>query len=385
MTLLCAPPLSLYVHFPWCVKKCPYCDFNSHTLKGALPEEDYIRALIQNLDQSLDDMGEREIATIFMGGGTPSLFSEKSIATLLDEIRHRTKWRSNIEITLEANPGTVEQQRFKGYFQAGVNRVSLGIQSLNDIHLKALGRIHSADNAKRAMEAVKMAGFERINIDIMFGLPEQTLEEGLADLNQGLALEPSHLSWYELTIEPNTLFWHTPPHLPEEDNIIELHTLGQKVLKEHGMAQYEVSAYTREQPCHHNVNYWEFGDYLAIGAGAHGKITHPDRQEIIRYHHYRSPKQYMDRTLGFIQGKQAIPSDQLAFEFMLNALRLKQGVKTTYFTERTGLPLSSITSTLDAAKQKGWLEAYSTHLRATPEGYRFLNDLVGMFISDHEN
>lgn len=384
MTLI-APPLSLYIHFPWCVKKCPYCDFNSHTLKDSLPEKEYIQALLNNLEQSLNQVGEREIISIFMGGGTPSLFSEKSIATLLNEIQRKTKWRHDIEITLEANPGTVEQQRFKGYRDAGINRISLGIQSLNDKHLQALGRIHSADNAKRAVEAVKAAGFDRVNIDIMFGLPNQTLEEGLADLTEGLALQPSHLSWYELTIEPNTLFWHNPPKLPEEDNIIELHTLGQDILREHGMIQYEVSAYTREAPCRHNVNYWEFGDYLAIGAGAHGKITQVDTQEIIRYHHFRGPKQYMDQSQGFVQGKQLIPSDQLAFEFMLNALRLTQGVKTDYFSQRTGLPLSNITPILNQAKQKGWLEDTSTHLRATAEGYRFLNDLVAMFLPHHAN
>lgn len=379
------PPLSLYIHFPWCVKKCPYCDFNSHTLKESLPENEYVKALLLNLEQSLDYIAGREITSIFMGGGTPSLFSESSIKYLLEQIRARTKWDNDIEITLEANPGTVEQHRFTGYFEAGINRISLGVQSFNDIHLQTLGRIHSADNAKKAVEAVKNAGFKHLNIDLMFGLPNQTLAEGLADLKEAIALEPSHLSWYELTIEPNTLFWHQRPTLPEEDNIIELHTQGQTLLAQHGFNQYEVSAYTRDLPCRHNVNYWEFGDYLAIGAGSHGKITNCKHNEITRYHHFRSPKQYMDIAQNFVQEKQLIPNDQLPFEFMLNALRLTKGVSTSFFTQRTGLPLAKIAPLLKTAYEKGWLEDYSSRIRATPTGYRFLNSLVSLFLPNHEH
>lgn len=375
---------SLYIHFPWCVKKCPYCDFNSHALKTDLPEEQYIEALLLNLAQAESYYQDKTLKTIFMGGGTPSLFSPQSIERLLHAIRHRLKWANEVEITLEANPGTVEQTRFKGYLEAGVNRISLGVQSFHDAHLQTLGRIHTADHAKRAIEAVKEVGFKHFNIDLMFGLPQQTLEEGLQDLEEAMALQPTHLSWYELTLEPNTYFWHHPPTLPVEDTIIDLHTQGQAYLQDHGFKQYEVSAYTKEVPCYHNMNYWEFGDYLAIGAGSHAKIS-LGNQQIMRYHHFRSPKQYMDLTQGFVQGKQLIPHDQLAFEFMLNALRLKEGVPTRFFTERTGLPLSTIAEPLARAQQNGWLKDYSNQLCATPTGYRFLNDLVSLFLKDEQH
>jgi putative oxygen-independent coproporphyrinogen III oxidase len=371
---------SLYIHFPWCVKKCPYCDFNSHSLKESLPEKDYINALILNLKQSQEIIQGMSLKTIFMGGGTPSLFSPDAIHSLLQSIQEIIPFEKNIEITLEANPGTVEQSRFKGYFDAGINRISLGVQSLHDHHLQALGRIHSANQAKQAVEAVKAAGFQHLNIDIMYGLPEQTIEQGLQDLSDAIALAPTHFSWYELTIEPNTYFWHHPPKVTEEEDVITLHAMGQSYLREQGFSQYEVSAYYQKEPCRHNLNYWEFGDYLAIGAGSHAKISCVEQQQIMRYHHFRSPKQYMDLNQGFVQAKQLVPSDQLAFEFMLNALRLTHGVPVKYFSERTGLPLEAIEPMLNEARMKGWLKHDPDRLCATPEGARFLNDLVSLFL-----
>lgn len=377
--------ISLYIHFPWCVKKCPYCDFNSHTLNGELPEKEYIQALLLNLKQSRTDYQGKTLRTIFMGGGTPSLFSPQSIDVLLKAIQQEIPFANDIEITLEANPGTVDQSRFKGYFEAGINRISLGIQSLNDHHLKALGRIHSASHAKRAVEAVKEAGFQHLNIDLMFGLPNQTIEQGLNDLKEGMALGSNHLSWYELTIEPNTFFWHHPPQRSSEDDIFDLQLAGQALLNENGFKQYEVSAYHRDKPCLHNVNYWEFGDYLAIGAGSHGKISHLDQNKIFRYQHFRSPKQYMDHSLGFLQKKQSVPSHQIAFEFMLNALRLTNGVPVDYFSARTGLALEVILDKLHLAKQRGWIMLDNERLCPTLEGSRFLNDLVSLFLPDHED
>lgn len=376
-------PLSLYIHFPWCVKKCPYCDFNSHTLKNALPEEEYIDALLLNLKQSIVYLQGREITSIFMGGGTPSLFSPTCISRLLKTIESMVPFHPKIEITLEANPGTVDQERFKGYFQAGINRISLGIQSFDDEKLKALGRIHSGSHAKKAIDAAFDAGFTNINIDLMHGLPKQTIEEGLDDLRQGLAFKTTHLSWYELTLEPNTFFWHHPPPLPTEDNIITLQNEGKHLLSQHGFSQYEVSAYSRGIPSRHNLNYWEFGDYLAIGAGSHGKVT--TDEGIFRYHHFRSPKQYMDISQGFLQEKQLIPSDQLAFEFMLNALRLKEGVSLSSFTERTGLSLNDIAPLIQQAQEQGWMTKDAKRLCTTSKGFSFLNNVVSLFLAESES
>lgn len=384
MSSLTLPPLSLYIHFPWCVKKCPYCDFNSHALKSALPEEHYIDALIMNLEHSLAFTAHRPLQSIFMGGGTPSLFSEHAIARLLDHIQRCLPLADNLEITLEANPGTVDRTRFIGYRHAGVNRISLGVQSFQDSHLHRLGRIHSADDAKHAIEAVDRAGFDRLNIDLMFGLPDQTVEEGLSDLHTAMALAPEHISWYELTIEPNTLFWHHPPTLPEEGILFELYQQGQATLAHAGYHPYEVSAYTRQAPCRHNMNYWEFGDYLAIGAGAHGKITQLETDSILRYHHFRHPKQFMDASQRWIQECATVAFAQLPFEFMLNALRLTHGVPIQYFCERTGLPLHTIATTLAHAQHKGWLVEPTTVLQATPLGYRFLNDLISLFLANSD-
>lgn len=380
--LLQLPPLGLYIHFPWCVKKCPYCDFNSHTLKQDLPEAEYVACLLQNAELAFSDAQHRPIETIFMGGGTPSLFSAKALDVLLRGLRKVFSFSPDIEITLEANPGTVEQQRFNEYRAIGINRLSLGIQSFNEKHLEKLGRIHNGVEAQKAIMTVRDAGFTNFNCDLMFGLPQQTIAEGLADLEIAIALNPTHLSWYELTLEPNTYFWHHPPRLPEDDLIIALQEQGQGLLQAAGFSQYEVSAYSQQIPCRHNVNYWEFGDYLAIGAGGHAKITQPQHSAIVRYHHFRHPKQYMDVTQGFINEKNAIPTSQLAFEFMLNALRLKAGVPTKYFSERTGLPLNTIKDPLKVAYEKGLLLPYEEQLCTTPLGYRFLNDVVSLFLTE---
>ena len=378
------PPLSLYIHFPWCVKKCPYCDFNSHALKQDLPEADYIACLLENAKQSLPFVEDRQIQSIFMGGGTPSLFSAGALDILLQGLRNLFHFSDSIEITLEANPGTVEQQRFNDYHAIGINRLSLGIQSFNEKHLEALGRIHNGQEAEKAIDTVRQAGFTNFNCDLMFGLPDQSIEQGLQDLQKAISLCPTHLSWYELTLEPNTFFWHHPPKLPEDDLIIDLQEQGQVLLAQNGYSQYEVSAYSQQIPCRHNQNYWEFGDYLAIGAGGHGKVTDVKNLSVLRYHHFRHPKQYMDQSQGFVHEQFPIPASQLAFEFMLNALRLKAGVPTKLFTQRTGLALSAILPSLNHAYQKGWLLPFEETLCTTPLGYRFLNDVVSLFLPDNQ-
>lgn len=372
-------PLSLYIHFPWCVKKCPYCDFNSHTIKGEIPEAQYIDVLLQHFIQLIPRAANRPIASIFMGGGTPSLFSASSLKKLLQGISDHHPLQPNLEITLEANPGTVEQSRFTQYRAIGINRLSLGVQSFNDHHLQQLGRIHDAQQAIKAIQAAKHAGFTEFNIDLMFGLPHQTLQQGLDDLKQAIELKPTHLSWYELTIEPNTAFWHQVPPLPPDETVFSLQQAGQALLTQAGFAQYEVSAYSRHQPCYHNLNYWQFGDYLAIGAGSHGKITDFEHQQIIRYQHFRHPKQYMEQKSS-LEKQHVIPTQELPFEFMLNALRLKKGVMSHTFLKRTGLSLESIYPPLQLAHQKKWLQPFNETLCTTDLGYRFLNDVISLFL-----
>lgn len=373
-------PLSLYIHFPWCVKKCPYCDFNSHALKEDLPEKAYIDALILNFKKVNAKANHRPIKSIFMGGGTPSLFSPEGLQRLLQSLKEHCQFSTEIEITLEANPGTVESGRFQAYRDIGINRLSLGIQSFNDKHLKILGRIHDAAQAHAAIETVQKAGFSNFNLDLMFGLPEQTIDEGICDLRTAISYQSTHLSWYELTLEPNTYFWHHPPVLPQDDAIFELQENGQALLKENGFAQYEISAYSKNIPCQHNLNYWEFGDYLAIGAGAHGKITTLQNNEIMRYHHFRHPKQYMDSARGFIEDEQVIQASQLPFEYCLNALRLTHGVPIEGFSKRTGLSLDVIQTQLEKAVNANLLMPFSQTLCATKLGYRFLNDLTKLFM-----
>lgn len=374
------PPLSLYVHIPWCVRKCPYCDFNSHEARQEIPEREYVDALLRDLEQDLPRVWGRPVYSIFIGGGTPSLFSPESIDCLLSGVRARLPLDQDVEITLEANPGTVELERFKGFRAAGINRLSIGIQSFNEVKLKALGRIHGPSEAMRAAEAARAAGFNNFNLDLMFGLPQQSVEEALADIRRAIELEPSHLSVYQLTIEPNTLFHARPPKLPDDDSIGEMQIQLQTELAATGYWQYEVSAYAREGfECRHNLNYWEFGDYLGIGAGAHAKITQAGG--ITRLWKVKQPNEYL-RTAGApesIGGEQPLSRQHTVTEFMMNALRLNRGFPSRLFAERTGLPISVAARPLQEAEQKGLITWDIETLRPTDTGFRYLNNLVAMF------
>lgn len=374
-------PLSLYVHIPWCVRKCPYCDFNSHAVRDELPEAAYIDTVLADLRHEARWAQGREIQSIFIGGGTPSLFSAQSIAKLLDSANRIVPFASDIEITMEANPGTFEQDKFAGFLAAGVNRLSIGVQSFNTHHLKALGRIHSGQEAERAIVAAHQLGFKRLNIDLMHGLPDQTPQQALADLAQGLALGPDHLSWYQLTIEPNTEFYQRPPQIPEDDALWEIQQQGQARIHAAGFTQYEVSAYAKAPTARarHNLNYWEFGDYIGIGAGAHGKVTDLSTREIHRRWKQRSPKAYMT-NIDPLGGSRILAPDELPFEFMMNALRLIDGVPTERFHERTGQPIEVMAAVLQQAREKGLLHPH--RLQATPQGQLFLNDLLGLFLDE---
>ena len=383
-----APPLSLYVHIPWCVKKCPYCDFNSHAREGALPVDAYIDATLADLDRDLDRFGEavagREVVSIFFGGGTPSLFAPDAIARLIDGAATRIGFRDGIEITMETNPGTVEHGRFDEYLRAGVTRISLGVQSFDDDKLRRLGRIHSAGEADRAIKTAQDAGFDNINLDLMYALPEQTLNGALADVDRAIAFAPAHVSHYQLTLEPNTLFAAKPPPLPDSDAAWDMQEACQRKLGEAGYAQYEVSAYARDsRRSVHNLNYWTFGDYLGIGAGAHGKITEANG-DVIRTAKVKLPRSYLERAarreaFGTLD---RVATEQLPFEFMLNALRLESGISIDAFESRTGLERSDIATPLAEARERGWLEADANALRPTESGRRFLNDLIGLFLPD---
>ncbi len=380
MQMLPNIPLSLYIHIPWCVRKCPYCDFNSHTLKNDLPEEDYIAALIRDLDENLHYCQGRSIKSIFFGGGTPSLFSGKSIATILNGVTKRLTLEPLCEVTLEANPGTTEQQRFKDYLSAGVNRLSIGIQSLQDSQLKILGRIHDKATAARAVKTAQDAGFDNINVDIMFGLPEQATQDALQDLKEAIGFNTKHLSWYQLTLEPNTAFYHQRPSLPPDEEIWEMQLAGQQLLKESGFEQYEVSAYSKpNHPCQHNLNYWQFGDYLGIGAGAHSKITLPNF-EIIRHWQVKNPRDYLDTKKNLTQQEISVSEQDRVFEFMLNALRLNSGFHLNLFKERTGLDRHVLDTLVAKAQSKKLIEISNSFLKPTELGKRFLNDLVEFFL-----
>ena len=387
--VLTAPPLSLYIHIPWCVRKCPYCDFNSHAHDGALPVDDYVAALLADLDADLVQFDEalagRALASVFFGGGTPSLFGPDAIARILDGVAARMGLVDGIEITMETNPGTVEHGRFDGYLRAGVNRISFGVQSFDDDKLRRLGRIHSAAEAERAIRDAQDAGYVNINLDLMYALPLQTPDGALADLERAIALAPTHISHYQLTLEPNTLFASRPPPLPDEDSAWDMQEAGQRALADAGYAQYEVSAYARDgQRCAHNLNYWRFGDYLGIGAGAHGKLSDATAGTITRTTKVMLPRGYLERaTRGTAFGKrEAVAREQLPFEFMLNALRLDEGVGIRVFEERTGLDRSSIANPLGAARARGWLAADPERLHPTETGRRFLNDLIGSFLPE---
>ncbi|MFZ7217294.1 radical SAM family heme chaperone HemW [Avibacterium avium] len=378
------PPLSLYVHIPWCVQKCPYCDFNSHAQKGGIPEQEYIAHLLSDLRQDLAryqaSIGDRTLHSIFIGGGTPSLFSAQSIAQLLQGIEQQIPFAPNIEITLEANPGTAEASRFAGYVEAGVNRLSLGIQSFDDEKLQRLGRIHNSAEAKNAVQMAKDAGFKRINLDLMHGLPNQTLTQALDDLRQAIALEPSHLSWYQLTIEPNTMFAYRPPTLPDDDALWDIFEQGHRLLSQAGYGQYETSAYAKAgDQCRHNLNYWRFGDYLAIGCGAHGKLTFPNG-DIFRFSKTKHPKGYMRGE--YLYEEKPIPLDERPFEFFMNRFRLLEPVPKIEFENLTGLSCDVIAEQIDWAKSQKYIQENHRTWQITEQGKLFLNELLTEFLPE---
>jgi putative oxygen-independent coproporphyrinogen III oxidase len=385
LSLQALPPLSLYVHLPWCLKKCPYCDFNSHEWRdgGALPEQRYLDALRADLEAALPFVWGRRVVSVFIGGGTPSLFSPAVVATLIADIRARLPLEPGCEITLEANPGTFERDRFRAYRDGGVTRLSVGVQSFDDERLRALGRVHDAAQAKAALEEAARC-FDTFNLDLMYALPGQTVAELARELDTALAFAPPHLSIYHLTIEPNTLFAKTPPAgLPDDDLSSDMLDLITDRTAAQGLERYEVSAFARPgHRCAHNLNYWQFGDYLGIGAGAHGKLSFAHR--VLRQVRWREPATYMARALD----GQAISNDEevarraLPFEFMLNALRLREGFEIARFTERTGLPLSTIATPLAEAQQRGLIERDASWLRPTPRGFDFLSDLQALFLAD---
>jgi putative oxygen-independent coproporphyrinogen III oxidase len=387
MSLL-APPLSLYVHMPWCVKKCPYCDFNSHGLRSEPPPyADYVDHLLADLDADRVDFAAalegRPIVSIFFGGGTPSLFAPELIARLLDGVRARLPLQANAEITLETNPGTVEHGRFDGYLAAGVNRISFGVQSFDDDKLKRLGRIHSASEAEAAVKSAQDAGYTNINLDLMYALPQQTLDGALADVERAVTLQPTHISHYQLTLEPNTAFAANPPPLPDDDHAWTMQEACEARLAAAGYGQYEISAYAQPgRRCVHNLNYWQFGDYLGIGAGAHGKLSDTASGAVYRRWKTRHPRAYMEAPGGTtrVGGDSVVSAAELPFEYMLNALRLVDGVPMAAFAERTGLPAERIAAALANARRRGWLHDDPRMLHTTALGQRFLNDVIASFL-----
>jgi len=375
------PPLALYVHIPWCLKKCPYCDFNSHEARSEVPEAAYVDALIADLEFALPSIWGRRVISVFIGGGTPSLFSAAAIDRLLAAVRARVPLAPGAEVTLEANPGTFEREKFAGFHAAGVNRLSLGIQSFDPKHLQSLGRVHDADEARRAAEAA-LAIFGNVNFDLMYALPRQTVAEAVADLDEALTFSPPHLSFYHLTLEPNTLFHRYPPELPDDETSADIEDAVHSRLEAAGYRHYETSAYARPgRECLHNLNYWQFGDYLGIGAGAHSKLSFADR--VVRQVRYKQPKQYLEQIAAGapLQEDQVVTRDDIGFEFMLNALRLTDGVPAALFAERTGYPLALVGQGLAAAEARGLMERDPTTLRPTALGQRFLNDLQQLFLS----
>jgi len=373
------PPLALYVHIPWCVRKCPYCDFNSHQRGGEPPEGEYVDALTADLDELLPSVWGRRLSSVFIGGGTPSLFSPEAIDRLLSEVRARLPLEPEAEVTLEANPGTVEAARFRGFRQAGVNRLSLGVQSLEDRMLAALGRIHSADEARRAVE-LALREFGNVNLDLMYGLPGQTLAQAQADIGEAARFGTPHLSAYQLTVEPNTMFWSQRPQLPEHDACADMELAVEETLGAAGFGHYETSAFARPgRRSRHNLNYWQFGDYLGIGAGAHGKVSFPDR--VTRHARVKQPRDYLQAQGSTIAEQRQLRPSELPFEFMLNALRLIEGFPLALFQARTGLAIGSIEPALALAEQKGLIERDWQHIRPSERGRRFLNELVELFLA----
>jgi putative oxygen-independent coproporphyrinogen III oxidase len=379
--------IALYVHMPWCVRKCPYCDFNSHQLKSAQPDSNYIDALLRDFELELPRIAQRHIGSIFFGGGTPSLFQPEQFSGLLSELRRRMAFADDVEITMEANPGTIERGRFLGYAQAGINRVSLGAQSFSATALQRLGRIHSADDTHRAVEELRAAKLHNFNLDLMYALPDQTLEEALFDVRTACALGPSHISYYQLTLEPGTVFHSRPPPLPDDDAAWQIQAAGQRLLAEAGYQQYEVSAYARSGArCRHNLNYWLFGDYVGIGAGAHGKITLVEPRRILRTVKPKQPREYQEQIrraagLAAVGETNQVAGSDLPFEFMLNALRLNEGFTVRDYENRTGLPISELRAPLLAGQERGLLAVTAGGWQPTDLGLRFLNDLQASFLA----
>jgi putative oxygen-independent coproporphyrinogen III oxidase len=373
------PPLALYVHIPWCVRKCPYCDFNSHERSGELPEKAYVEKLLLDLEGHLPSVWGRRLSSVFIGGGTPSLFSPEAIDALLSGVRARLPVEPGAEVTLEANPGTVEAGRFRGFRDAGVNRISVGVQSFDDGMLTALGRIHSAAEARRGVEAA-LASFDNVNLDVMYGLPGQTLDMARADVAAAIACGTPHVSAYQLTLEPNTVFFSKPPRLPEHDTSADMQLAVEQALGDAGFEHYETSAFARPgRRCRHNLNYWEFGDYLGIGAGAHGKVSFPDR--VTRHERMKQPREYL-AAHATLCAEHEVPADELPFEFMLNVLRLVEGFPVALFEERTGLPLSAVTKQIEDAEQRGLLLRDWKTIRPTERGRLFLNELMALFVGE---
>ena len=377
-------PIAIYVHLPWCVRKCPYCDFNSHVRPESIPEMEYVAALLADLEGDLDLADGREVSSIFLGGGTPSLFGVGAIAALIEGLASRLPFANDVEVTMEANPGTVEHDRFAGYARAGINRVSLGAQSFDAAALKALGRIHGPGEIPAAVAEVKAAGIGNFNLDLMYGLPGQTLDGALSDVKAAIALGPAHLSHYQLTLEPGTAFHHRPPQLPDDERTFEMQLECQRMLASEGFAQYEVSAYARPgRQCRHNLNYWRFGDYLGIGAGAHGKAT--VEGAVIRTEKPRSPREYLRRGGRETAIRRAVPASELPFEFMLNALRLHEGFALADFERTTGLPPATVLRKLDEFAARQLIEEKNGYYQATELGFRFLNDLLAGFLPDENS
>jgi len=374
------PPLALYIHIPWCVRKCPYCDFNSHRAPDSIPEQAYVGKLIADLRADQHWAQGRKLHSIFFGGGTPSLFSSAAIGDILNAAEQIVGFEPDIEITLEANPGTVEQQKFAGFKAVGVNRLSIGIQSFDNGQLERLGRIHDADQALKAIATATGAGFDNFNIDLMHGLPKQTLQQATADINLAFDNGAQHISWYQLTIEPNTEFYSKPPALPNDDRLADIQQAGMELLQTNGFKQYEVSAFARSgQTSKHNINYWQFGDYLGIGAGAHGKITLPEQHRVIRTSKTRQPDHYLKRQESVIAQHNSIEPDQMAVEFMMNALRLKDGVPAGYFAARTGQDSASIATQINRLQRQGLMESGADRYSTTALGYQFLNTVLQSF------
>ncbi|MEQ9940550.1 radical SAM family heme chaperone HemW [Pectobacterium aroidearum] len=380
--MLKLPPLSLYIHIPWCVQKCPYCDFNSHALKGDVPHQEYVDHLLADLDADLPQASGRALHSIFIGGGTPSLLSAEAMQALLDGVRARIPLTPDAEITMEANPGTVEADRFSGYQRAGINRISIGVQSFDPQKLTRLGRIHGPDEAKRAAHLATGLGLRSFNLDLMHGLPDQSLDEALDDLRQAIALNPPHLSWYQLTIEPNTLFSSRPPTLPDDDALWDIYEQGHALLSAAGYQQYETSAYAKPgYQCQHNLNYWRFGDYLGIGCGAHGKLTFSDGR-ILRTVKVRHPRGYMQGT--YLDKQHDVANDDRPFEFFMNRFRLLEAAPRADFTAYTGLEEHCIRPQLDQALAQGYLTETATHWQITEHGKLFLNSLLELFLAEEE-